>query len=122
MANALEIRHKLAELLSQQMSLDDFEQWFAPYSWNIHKNGDDDAQQLAYAIEHQLSQFDEDCDGLRIELTRLLGTSRGETRSGKSSVSFGSYGNREYDQAVVARRIITGVEATIAPSTKTQIT
>ena len=71
MANALEIREKLGNLLSHRMSLDDFEEWFAPYSWNIHKNGDPESQKLAYAIEHQLSQFDEDCDDLRTELARI---------------------------------------------------
>lgn len=76
MANALEIREKLGKLLSRQISLDDFEEWFAPYSWNIHKSGDPEAQKLAYAIEHQLSQFDADGDALRIELTRILSASR----------------------------------------------
>jgi hypothetical protein len=82
MANVREIRERLEALLSQRISLDDFEDWFAPYTWNIHKNSDEDAQQLAYAIEHQLSQYEDDCDALRIELTRLLGASAGEHRSG----------------------------------------
>jgi hypothetical protein len=71
MANVPEIREKLASLLSHQISLDDFEQWFAGYSWNIHKTGDIEAQKFAYAIEHQLSQFDDDCEDLRTALTRV---------------------------------------------------
>jgi hypothetical protein len=75
MANAADIREQLGALLSQRISLDDFEQWFAPNSWNIHKSGDPDAQRSAYAIEHQLSRYKDDCDALRIELTSLLGAS-----------------------------------------------
>ncbi len=81
MANVAEMREQLANLLSQQISLDDFEAWFAPYTWNIHKDGDAEVQKLAYAIEHSLSRFDEDCDGLRIELEGILGPSRGENRT-----------------------------------------
>ncbi len=99
MANAPEIREKLEQLLSQQISLDDFEEWFAPYSWNIHKNGNEEAQQLAYRIEHQLSQFDEDSDELRIELTRILGSSRGQSRAGTPVLVASTYGNSESSHA-----------------------
>ncbi len=56
MANVAEIREQLTKLLDGQLSLDDFEDWFLPYSWNIHKQGNPAAQRLAYAIEHQLSR------------------------------------------------------------------
>jgi hypothetical protein len=68
MAKVSAIHEQLAKLLVGQLSLDDFENWFVPYSWNIHKLGDHDAQQLAYAVEHQLSEFDEDCEALRLGL------------------------------------------------------
>jgi hypothetical protein len=71
MASASEIREHLAQLLAGKTSLDDFEGWFVPYSWNIHKYGDEEAQRLAYAIEHELALFDEDCDELRQGLTAL---------------------------------------------------
>ena len=71
MANVPEIREKLGSLLSHQMSLDDFEQWLAGYGWNIHKTGPPETHKFAYEIEHQLSQFDDDCEDLRIVLTRV---------------------------------------------------
>jgi len=74
MANVSDIREHLAQLLSGRLSLDDFEGWFVPYSWNIHKHGDEQSQQFAYAIERSLSLFDDDCDELRQKLTELLGT------------------------------------------------
>jgi hypothetical protein len=88
MANAPEIRKQLARFLSEQISLDEFEQWFAPYSWNIHKGGDAESQRLAFAIEHKLSQFEDDCDDLRVELARIEGASIGETRFGPSVSPF----------------------------------
>ena len=101
MANAPEIREQLADLLSQRISLDDFEDWFVPYSWNIHKSGDEETQRLAYAIEHQLSQYEEDCDALRIELTRLLGPLTLESRSGVPAMAMvaQSYGNHGVSRA-----------------------
>lgn len=74
MASAFEIREHLAKLLSAQLSLDDFEDWFVPYSWNIHKHGDEVSQEFAYAIEHELSRSDEDCPELRQKLAQLLGS------------------------------------------------
>jgi hypothetical protein len=55
--NQLEIREQAERLLAGTMSLEDFQDWFLPYSWNIHKSGDFDAQQLAYAIDLKLSEF-----------------------------------------------------------------
>lgn len=75
MANASDIREHLAQLLSEQISLGDFEDWFIPYSWNIHKHGDEASQHLAYAIEHVLSRFREDSGELRQSLSELLSAS-----------------------------------------------
>jgi hypothetical protein len=75
MASALEIRQYLARMLSGHISLDEFEDWFLPYSWNIHKHGDRDAQELAYAIEHRLSEWSDDLlteEQLRDELASML--------------------------------------------------
>jgi len=84
MANVSDIREHLANLLSRNLSLDEFEDWFVPYSWNIHKHGDHDAQQFAYAVEHILSLFDEDSAELRDRLlSELLGSfSYGKNESG----------------------------------------
>ena len=68
MASVSEVREKLGELLADQISLDQFEDWFLPYSWNIHKRANHEVQRLVYAIEHTLSEFDEDSTALRREL------------------------------------------------------
>ena len=96
MANVSDIREHLAQLLSKQMSLDAFEEWFAPYSWNIHKHGDEKAQEFAYSIEHILSRFDEDSNELRQQLTQLSGAF--------------SFGNNEFVQAPPAS--VAGSNAT----------
>jgi hypothetical protein len=72
MANVSEIRDHLEKLLSGEVSLDDFESWFVPYTWNIHKHGNAEAQQLVYAIEHRLSEFNDDCEDLRRSLADIL--------------------------------------------------
>ena len=72
MANVAEIRKQLERLLAGQLSLDNFEDWFVQYSWNIHQHGDAHAQALAYAVESQLSQCTEDSDELRDSLTHIL--------------------------------------------------
>jgi hypothetical protein len=51
MANASDIREHLAQLLSEQISLD--------------MQGDEASQRFAYAIEHALSRFSEDSGELR---------------------------------------------------------
>jgi len=81
MASAFEIRKHLERLLARETSLDDFEEWFGPYSWNIHKSGDSEAQRLAYAIEHQLSLFDEDSEDLRRALLAVLESAKIEATS-----------------------------------------
>ena len=103
MANAQEIREQLEKLLSSSISLDEFENWFAPYSWNIHKHGDEETQRLAYAIEHQLSQYEQDCDELRIELTRITGSEHAESRYGSPSpvLVAQSNGPSEFAQAKI---------------------
>ena len=40
MANVSEIREQLTRLLAGHVSrCEDFENWFVPYGWNIHKAG-----------------------------------------------------------------------------------
>ncbi len=100
MASASEIRQHLSRLLSGQVSLDDFENWFVPYSWNIHKHGDEEAQQVAYAVEHQLSRFDEDCDELRQALLGILDSSgiySGKNRFGEPLATWVAESNAPSD-------------------------
>ena len=121
MANVSEIREQLMKLLASYMSLEDFENWFVPYSWNIHKLGDLDAQRLAYAIEHQLSEFDEDCEALRRGLMEAL------LPFAENLVAENRYGSPipitpEFGAAVAMNASsMIGALATTAPSKNTEI-
>jgi hypothetical protein len=55
-----DLRNELVRLLAQEVSLDNFEDWFVQQSWNIHKVPDLRAQQLAYAIEIRLAEYGND--------------------------------------------------------------
>ena len=55
-----------------EISLDQFEDWFVPYSLNIHKQGDEAGRNLAYAINHKLDEYDEDSDQLRAALLKVM--------------------------------------------------
>lgn len=51
------LRQRLASLLSGDVSLDDFEDWFAAASWNAHKDSSPAAQRLIGAIELRLGEY-----------------------------------------------------------------
>ena len=66
-----EIRERLARYLAKEFSIDDFEDWIAQNTWNVHIQGDADASQLAYAIEGKLAEYSGEAlseDALRREL------------------------------------------------------
>jgi len=58
MMSLVELREQIAKLLSGDLSLDEFEDWFAQRSWNMHKDSEIDAQRLAYAVELRLAEHD----------------------------------------------------------------
>lgn len=51
-----EIRSQLARFLGNEMSLDQFEDWFVQQSWDAHLNSDESAQKLVYAVELRLAE------------------------------------------------------------------
>jgi hypothetical protein len=51
-----EIRERLAALVGGDVSLDDFEDWFAVSSWNAHKDSSAEAIRLVGAIELRLGE------------------------------------------------------------------
>lgn len=53
-----QIQERLLQLLSNEISLDEFDEWIAQNTWNIQRNPDLSAQRLAYAIELRLGEFD----------------------------------------------------------------
>lgn len=58
MLSHLHLRGQLIRYLIQEISLDEFDQWFAEQSWNIHRSSDLMAQRLAYAVELRLAEYD----------------------------------------------------------------
>ena len=53
----IEIRNKLASYLFGEISLQDFEDWFVPSSWNVIHSGNRAAVNLVYEIEPWLAEF-----------------------------------------------------------------
>jgi hypothetical protein len=51
-----QIRQWLARYLSGEIPLEVFEDWLAQQSWNMHKDSDQRAQELASAIELRLAE------------------------------------------------------------------
>jgi hypothetical protein len=54
--NAFQIRSRLAEWINGGISLSEFEDWFVPETWNIHKANDPEAEALTDEIELSLSE------------------------------------------------------------------
>lgn len=78
MINENQIRTRLALYLRKLNSLDQFEDWIAESSWNMHKDSSEDAQKLASAIELRLGEHSSghlDEDAMRDELRKLLNPS-----------------------------------------------
>lgn len=51
-----QIRAQLARYLDGELSLEQFEDWFLPATWNVHLAEDDEAANLAYDIDAVLAQ------------------------------------------------------------------
>ncbi len=75
MANANEIRNKLASYLARELDLDAFEDWVVQNTWDVRAQGSEEARELAHAIELRLSEFSSehmDEESLRRELLPLV--------------------------------------------------
>jgi hypothetical protein len=59
-----EIREKLASYLVGEISLEEFEDWFVPASWNVGQGKNQSAINMVYEIELRLSEYS---DGFRNE-------------------------------------------------------
>lgn len=68
MISLSEMRNRLEQMLSAQVSLNEFERWFASSRQEIHRESPLDVQEFAFAIDDKLSQFDEDSAALRSAL------------------------------------------------------
>ncbi len=56
----LEIRNCLISYLVGEISLDSFQDWFLPATWDVHESGDSSAEDLTYAIQHSLAEYTND--------------------------------------------------------------
>lgn len=75
MISGLEVRKKLSEWFEGRISLDEFEDWLAAQSWDVHKSPDPETARLVYAIELRLAEHSSghlSQDELRRELAPLL--------------------------------------------------
>ena len=53
----IEIREQLARFLAKEISLDTFEDWFAPRSWNFHQASSQVLREMVSEIELLLAEF-----------------------------------------------------------------
>jgi hypothetical protein len=72
MVSASEIRRKIGELLADQLSLQEFEDWFVSMRQDIHKSADLESRELAVSIDHLLSQFEDDSEPFRLALLEAV--------------------------------------------------
>lgn len=73
------IREKLSRFLRNDISLDQFEDWLAQSSWNMHVDSDPSARKLASSIELRLAEHSSghlDERALRDELRVFVTSSR----------------------------------------------
>jgi hypothetical protein len=57
MVSVHQIRLRLADWINGEISLAEFEDWFVPETWDIHKLGDKEAEDLVDEIELNLSEY-----------------------------------------------------------------
>jgi hypothetical protein len=75
MISEAQIQDRLFQYLARQITLNDFEDWLARESWNMHLDSDEAAQALVGAIELRLAEYSADHltdDALERELKGLL--------------------------------------------------
>src|SRR2546426_7914376 len=93
-----QIREKLARYLRGEISLDHLEDWVVEQSWNMHRDSDDAAQQLAAAIELRLAEHSSghlDEASLRNEFLSLINKTA-STISFNGGLPAGSSGSDSY--------------------------
>jgi hypothetical protein len=60
MPNTQDIIEKVEAVLIGGMSVERFQDWFGPYTWNIHKRSGAAVQDLVYQIDLLLSEYTSD--------------------------------------------------------------
>jgi len=75
MPDALKICWRLLEWIEGDVSLDEFEDWFVPATWNIHRASDPEAEDLTDEIELSLAEYSGGhltIEELKAELAKLV--------------------------------------------------
>lgn len=75
MVEEKEVQDKLSEVVSDQLSLEQFENWLSSYSWNMHRDSSRDAVDLISSVHLLLSERDDqifDEQSLKQEFLKLL--------------------------------------------------
>src|SRR5215467_6938192 len=66
-----DIRERLAHYLAGDSTLERFQDWFVPATWNVAKSGPQGAARLAYAIDLRLAEYSNG-DWLESELQKFF--------------------------------------------------
>ena len=53
----IELKNKLIEYISGELSISEFEDWFIPSYWNVHRRNDEELSNLVYDIELELAEY-----------------------------------------------------------------
>ena len=73
MISKAQVIEKLEQLFSDSIDLDEFEDWIALHSWDMHLDSDEEAQKLVWAIELGLSEYSSGHIGLSALMKRFRG-------------------------------------------------
>lgn len=65
------IREALRRYVGGKITIDEFQDWFVPQSWNIHQRADPSTVDLAYEIDLRLAEYSNG-DRTEDELKRIL--------------------------------------------------
>lgn len=80
-----EIREKLSDYLSGTLSIQAFQEWFIPATWNIEKHASENLRKLVYGVELRLAEYTNghlSPNELKVYLKSLA---NGKAGSGKSA-------------------------------------
>ena len=72
MVSVSDISEQIGRLAADQISLSAFEDWFVSVRQGIHRDSEADVQEIAFAIDDALSQFEKDSPALRRALLEAL--------------------------------------------------
>jgi hypothetical protein len=75
MIHVHDVRAKIAAVLRNEISIEDFARWIMSNSWNVHKDSSKEAVDLVSSIHLLLAERDDEFysrDEFRIELSHLL--------------------------------------------------